>query len=275
MLNISDNAASNAGIFNRFQLTFDTVPNDIVVDVLDDPSPGSCIPGSCSLREAVSLSNSRFGPDRILLPAGNFQLTRTGANEDNNLTGDLDVTDELEIAGTASSQTVIAQTASDRLIHGIGGNLLVIPLTIRNLTLQGGSGVVVGGAIYSVLNNLVIRDAFMLGNRATGRGGALYHAGAGNNGERRMLLERVSFDDNHATNATAANAWGGAVFSAASGGSARYSLIHNCFFTNNRADNGGGALALEASIANGGATTQISRSTFAQNQVTLAGAAAP
>lgn len=267
VLNVSDNAAANTGIFKRFELLFETVPNDIVVDLIDDPSPGSCTPGSCSLREAVTLANSRFGPDRILLPAASLQLTRAGANDDNNLTGDLDVTDDLEIAGVSSNQTSLTQTSNDRLIHGVGSTRI---LTLRDLTLQGGNSVVQGGAILAE-NNLTISDAVFSGNRATSQGGAIYHLGQHSADERKLLLQRVVFNDNHATNTTAANAWGGALYSFASGGSSRFSLIDTCLFTNNRADNGGGAIALAASFAAGGATTRVARSTFSQNQVSLAG----
>jgi CSLREA domain-containing protein len=41
----------------------------IVVDVLGDPLPDGCSPGSCSLREAITLANNLPGKDTILLPA--------------------------------------------------------------------------------------------------------------------------------------------------------------------------------------------------------------
>ena len=81
VLNVSDTSSSDTGTLKRFALVLSTIPNDIVVDVLDDPNPSTCQPGSCSLREAVTLANSRLGPDRILLPASTqLQLTRAGSN---------------------------------------------------------------------------------------------------------------------------------------------------------------------------------------------------
>ncbi len=60
-----------------------------VVTRVDDPSPGACLPGDCSLREAVLGANGAPGPDRIELGPGVHQMDR----------GELLVTEAIEIAG--------------------------------------------------------------------------------------------------------------------------------------------------------------------------------
>ena len=269
LLTISDRAAADVGVARRWSLILQTVPNDIVVDVLDDPNPGSCAPGSCSLREAVTLANTRFGPDRILLPASTqMQLTRAGADENANLSGDLDITDELEIVGAGPTQTIVTQTASDRLLHVIesaGAGRLIV----RGVRLQGGRGVNLGGAIKSGM--LTLTDAVLSGNRANEQGGAL-HAGATSNGNgNSIFLQRVTFDDNEAANTSIADAFGGAIYSISSGFSPAYMIIDDCLFNANRADDGAGAIALDGAQSVSGNSIRISRTDFVQNQVTRPG----
>lgn len=119
---------------------------DITVDVLGDPVPDGCTPGSCSLREAISLSNSLAGANRILLPAtpgAPLQLALPGI-ETLNAGGDLNIHDEVEIIGAGVNATTLVQTVADRLfaIH------MPAPgkVTIRALSMQGGSSAA-GGAV--------------------------------------------------------------------------------------------------------------------------------
>lgn len=64
-----------------------------------DTNDGVCNVSDCSLREAVDNANACPGPQIIHLPAGGYMLTITGAEEDANATGDLDITDDLSILG--------------------------------------------------------------------------------------------------------------------------------------------------------------------------------
>lgn len=269
-LNISDNAASNTGMLRRFAFVLDTLPDVINVDVLIDPNPGSCTPGSCSLREAVALANASPGPERIVLPASlSIALTRAGANDDANISGDLDISDDLEIVGAGPALTTLTQTAIDRVFHVIGTDT---DFTLRNLRVQGGSGVDDGGALLMPSGALLVEDVMLNGHRALKHGGAISNSGSGTiNGPPKLLFRRVTFEDNRATNAAASNAFGGALYSLSSGSQDDFLLIEDCIFNNNRADNGGGALALDGvqSVSNNGGT--ISASTFTQNQVTAAG----
>src|SRR5689334_3438946 len=85
--------------------------------------------GTCSLREAVQAANTNApfggcsagnGDDAIQLSAGTYTLTRTGANEDGNATGDLDITSSVAISGAGAASTVIHGNAIDRVIHVTG-----------------------------------------------------------------------------------------------------------------------------------------------------------
>lgn len=268
-LNISDNASGDTGTFREFTLILDTVPIDITVDVFDDPNPATCVPGSCSLREAVQLANAQAGPNRILLPAGTFSLSRAGAEENANSTGDLDITDDLIIDGAGSTATTITQTTPDRLFHVFTS---AVNLSLIDLNLTGGSGVADGGAV-SITGSglLVVERSTFAGHRATRHGGAIFHNGGGGVGVRQIVMRDCRFEDNRATNTDALNAYGGALYSLSSGFSDVFMVVENCTFASNRADNGGGALALDGVQSVSGNRGTITGSTFTQNQVTLAG----
>ena len=70
---------------------------------LPDASPGdgACDAGSgaCTLRAAVQEANQTPGSDTINVPAGVFILTRTGADEEASLLGDLDLLESVQTLG--------------------------------------------------------------------------------------------------------------------------------------------------------------------------------
>lgn len=269
---VSDNAGMDIGTLNRFSLLIRSAPvPEIDVDVLDDPFPGGCAPASCSLREAVSLANGRAGLDRIRLPAGTLQLTRLGAGEDANFNGDLDVTDELEVVGAGRDLTTLTQTEADRLFDV---RTLDTSLALRRIKLTGGNVSGNGGAVaFQVRGTLTIEDADLTGHRATRLGGAIYHVGSGSFqlNVPRLVLRRVLLDDNRATNAAPESAYGGAVYSVSSGGADPYVVIEGSTFSNNRADNGAGALALDGIQSVSSNSVRIGGSAFTRNAVTLSG----
>jgi subtilisin-like proprotein convertase family protein len=268
-VNISDRLAGNTGTFRQFTLVLETVPIDIAVDVLDDPTPSSCTPGSCSLREAVQLANAQAGPNRIVLPAGTFNLTRAGAGDNANSTGDLDITDDLVIDGAGDASTIITQTTADRVLHVFTSG---VSLSLVDLGITGGSAVTDGGALsMSGAGLLRVERSRFFGNRATRHGGAIQHTGGGGSGVRQIILSDCRFEDNRATNLDATDAYGGALYSLSSGFSDVFLRIENCSFSNNRADNGGGALGLDGVQSVSGNRGTIIGSTFTQNQVTDSG----
>jgi len=76
----------------------------LVVTRLDDPVPGSCLPGDCSLREAVQAANAAAGADTVELPAATYSLSRPGEGA---TVGDLDVTGDLTITKTGTGTTAM------------------------------------------------------------------------------------------------------------------------------------------------------------------------
>lgn len=57
----------------------------------DDPVPDGCAPQDCSLREAVLAANALPGPDTVHLSAGRHFLEQRGIDENEGLTGDIDI----------------------------------------------------------------------------------------------------------------------------------------------------------------------------------------
>lgn len=149
------------------------------VDRFDDPFPAQTCASptavDCSLREAILTANAAAGPDLILVPAGTYTLTRTGAEEDAAVTGDLDLTDTVRIEGAGMTETIFdgggPGVLDDRIldIHGV-------EVEIDGLTLRGGSGVLKGGGLLSRSNStLTLTSTMILSNRAdttAGYGGA-------------------------------------------------------------------------------------------------------
>lgn len=83
---------------------------DSTADAPDaDPGNGVCASGAgeCTLRAAIMETNTTPGENRIAVPAGTYTLTLEGMGEDASLTGDLDITDDLVLAGAGPTLTAI------------------------------------------------------------------------------------------------------------------------------------------------------------------------
>jgi len=154
------------------------------VDRFDDPFPGqNCASGvavDCSLREAVITANNSAGPDIIVVPAGTYTLTRSGASEDASVSGDLDFTEAVRIEGAGMVLTIIdgggPGVLDDRIvdIHGV-------EVEIDGLTIRGGSGVTSAGGISNNSGStLTLTDTMITANQAdtaAGWGGGMQTAG--------------------------------------------------------------------------------------------------
>ncbi len=90
-----------------------------VVTTTADTADGLCTSGDCSLREAVQMSNSCPGTQTISIPAGTYSLTRLGAGEDAASTGDLDITDSVQILG--ESNPTVDGNRTDRVFDVLAG----------------------------------------------------------------------------------------------------------------------------------------------------------
>lgn len=153
---------------------------------------------ACSLREAVRTANdgANFGgcglsgtqPFTISLPAGVFQLTIAGANNDNNATGDLDIlVSGTALAGAGAASTTIQQTTADRVIDFNPTVASSFSGSLSNLRITGGNvgGTFGGGGIiYGDLNGggtLTLNGVTVDSNTATqGPGGGIASGARGN-----------------------------------------------------------------------------------------------
>jgi CSLREA domain-containing protein len=87
--------------------------------------------GDCSLREAIIAANTNAAvdgcpagsvveTDAIILPAGTYDLTLAGLNENNAQTGDLDLKSSLIITGAGRTNTIINANGLDRGLSHCG-----------------------------------------------------------------------------------------------------------------------------------------------------------
>lgn len=88
--------------------------------------------GKCTLRASIMEANALLSADTILLPAGVYFLTIPGTDEDDSVTGDLDITNDLTITGAGQTITIIDGNLLDRVIHVLFGTVAISGLTVQN-----------------------------------------------------------------------------------------------------------------------------------------------
>jgi CSLREA domain-containing protein len=138
----------------------------------DDPSPGSCQPSDCSLREAIRAANDDPATeDEILVPAGNYTLTRA-SGDDTAAAGDLDITGSVQILGDGAAATVVRQTVEDRVFDIRQASTATAPIQLADLGITGGQRGAVRAA--TSFTKLEIVNSAIFGNQHnTGSGGGL------------------------------------------------------------------------------------------------------
>ena len=217
------------------------------------------VSADCSLREAIQSANTDTafggcntgnGDDTIALPAGTYTLTRIGTDEDNNVTGDLDISSNIIIAGNGADLTFINGNAIDRVLHTHDSN----NLTINNTTIQNGhigtlgdafgSNSYGGGLYHESDGNLTLNRVAILNNFAGHRGGGVDYRG-----NAIVINSTISGND---------GGWGGGLVSTESNA---VMTITNSIVSNNTAHERGGGL----NIYDG--TVHINRSLFMSNTV--------
>ncbi len=141
-----------------------------------------------TLRSAILASNATAGIDDIVVPAGTYTLSIAGANEDAGVTGDLDITDSVNI--TATGAVVDAAVLKDRIIQIVTGVTAKISGgTFQNGLLAPAAGVTAqGGGLFNA-GRLILSNATVSGNVARGairaaggfadgaQGGGIYSSG--------------------------------------------------------------------------------------------------
>jgi CSLREA domain-containing protein len=139
--------------------------------------------GNCSLREAILSANQDIavdncpagsGPDVILLPAGIYNLSIPGADEDDGETGDLDITADVSLLGSLA--TVIDGGGLDRVLE-IDPRHVGITVEIVGLIIRNGEGTNASGGGIANHGNLTMRQSVVHGNRASFDGGGIANDG--------------------------------------------------------------------------------------------------
>lgn len=168
--------------------TFTVNTTDDTVDANPGDGIAANASGYCSLRAAIMEANALAGMDTIVLPGGIFTLTIEGTQEDECLSGDLDIKSSMEIQGAGWNLSVIDGNQLDRVFH-IEGNMDVslLDLTIQNgKTPDGGSppALTVGGSGGGILNRFATLNIenCTITNNETGKGGESYETSNGPRG---------------------------------------------------------------------------------------------
>lgn len=266
-----------------------------VVDRTDDDAAAmacTAAPTDCSLRGAVRAANANPGLfDFIDIPAGHYQLTLEGANEEAAMTGDLDLAGTVIIRSIAGGHPVIEQTVQDRIFHAhfATGNVLMMgPMTLLGGHAVEAGGLEVGGSIYAFRNgNLALFGVNVVGGTAPDDGGCIYFASHTDPGYSLVLSDVV-------ITGCAAGSNGGGVFAqvnatdvswtravlegnAAGGSGGGASLFGPGTVviqeSTIRANTASGVNSLGGGIALAGAAVSILRSTIAENEVGQPGGA--
>lgn len=124
-----------------------------------DPGDGRCADAfdRCTLRAAIDEANWSGGARVLIhLTSGRYAIGRPGADEDGNFSGDLDVDAMLHIEGV-EKDVVLAGEGIDRVLHVLGGRVV-----LSNLTVTGGAADRGGGIRVSVgrleLDGVTVED---------------------------------------------------------------------------------------------------------------------
>lgn len=134
-----------------------TITVSTTADELDSPEAGN---GLCSLREAIMSVNMQIpfadcpvtgelgSADTVMLPAGTYELTRSGSCDDFNESGDLDILTSVTIVGAGAQSTIVSGNtdveAGDRVFDIVydmaefmkAKDLEPIPLVSMNVTVE-------------------------------------------------------------------------------------------------------------------------------------------
>jgi hypothetical protein len=174
-----------------------TAADGLQVTRFDDPVPDGCLPGDCSLREAVRAANASAAADILHLAAGTYVLTLAGAGEDAAATGDLDIGGVLVIEGMGPNSTTLFSGMFDRVLDiAPGATVELRGVNINNgkagdadgggvrnlgaLTVVdgriGGNGARDGAGVFS-RGSLTLVSTTIGGNEATRYGGGLFNDG--------------------------------------------------------------------------------------------------
>jgi CSLREA domain-containing protein len=261
----------------------------------DDPPPANCIPGDCTLREAINAADNGPGAnDTIELQGGQtYTLRQAATNAPRETGGALIALHNVRITSTGATNAVIngnGGTTHDRVFDVLGGGLELHNVDVTGgvasrLVRAGGGGILVdsgafymfdgslggnsapafglqgGGGIYNYGGHAVLQRVMVAGNQADNSyGGGIY---TGQHGLTEIYDSKLF--DNHA-------ALGGALASdeRGPGGGVYVNRVQISF---NRADTAGGAAFDRGALDDGGVTYRFANVTINNNLASHEGGA--
>jgi len=115
-----------------------------VVTRADDPVPGGCLTGDCSLREAINAAAITPGADTIVLAAGLYSVTR----------GELAVSGDVSIEGAGSASTRIVGSGTSVLLRSTA----LSTMTLRGMQLASDLLAAFGDGGSVVLRDILVAD---------------------------------------------------------------------------------------------------------------------
>lgn len=206
------------------------------------------VDGKCTLREAIANANADQQihvdcpvTDNISLPSGTYTLSLSGTDDDENLTGDLDISRSVTIRGAGMDKTIIqagenAGNGIDRVLHvptNEGITLDLQTLSVRYGNTTDGYG---GGVLFDSSNGTLSLDQVQVANNKAQRGGGVYVD------KGTLNIAWSSIADNNATS-DSGNGGGGINCSY----NCTLSLL-NSAVVNNNSEQFGGAIIVESAI---------------------------
>lgn len=247
----------------------------------DDPKPGGCKPGDCSLREAVIAANKHVGMDKVRLGRGVYRLAIPEISPDTPKGGDLDVIGPAVVAGTGAGKTVVRGSGSGRVFElDVRGRFGRPEYGLSRMTITGGLAAAGdGGAIRVGFSDTRLTKLVVSKNQAL-RGGGIAAAGAQLTISRSTLRGNIAssgggffapatFNDTEATitastiSGNDAGGGGGIALDGLNspGADQEPALdVMNSTIAGNHAFNGGGGV-----VALNGATVNLDNTTIAYN----------
>jgi CSLREA domain-containing protein len=127
----------------------------LTVDTFEDTFDGSCADGDCSLRDAVAAVDAG---GTIRVPPGFYPLSLAGGGAE---AGDIDLARPVTVIGIGETGTFLDTSGlGDRAFDVTAG------VTLRHLTLLGGSSVGTGGVVRAMSGTLTMSRVTIFGGRA-------------------------------------------------------------------------------------------------------------
>lgn len=166
----------------------------LTVNSIEDSGPGT-------LRAAIFTANNNDESDTI-------QFEFEGPQTITLTSGEIEITDDIEIFGLGSESLVITANNNSRIFNVIEPTEFEIFVDIYGVTLTGGTAED-GGALRNQFGSVFLSDVVITGNTATRNGGGIYTLGEDNGGGVTEVNFTLIMEDSLITGNSAGGSGGG------------------------------------------------------------------